>query len=272
MTEMAVHATEAPPVEASPRETKPKQKRERSAIAFPYEDLTTAVKLAEVVHHTYGGACSADQLAAALKASPSSGAFRLKVSAARLFGILGGSGPDITLTELGGQILEESDSGARSDAFLNVPLYRELYDFFQGKPLPSDAGLEAKVRELGVSTKQVTTARQVFVRSAEAAGFFAHGRGRLVMPPRTKVDRGPAADAGGTDDDGTDTGTSTPTIMKHPLIQGLLAVLPEPGEEFPAEERELWLKTLDMNLSFIYGRATKKPEPEAPTPPPSTLG
>jgi hypothetical protein len=45
-----------------------------------------------------------------------------------------------------------------------------------------------------------------------------------------------------------------PTIMKHPLVQGLLSVLPEPGEDFPAEDREMWLKTLEMNLSFIYGR------------------
>lgn len=245
-------------------QVKTKQKRERSAIGFAYEDLATAIKLAAIVHNTYGGGCSADQLAASLKATPSSGAFRLKVSAARLFGILGGSGADVTLTELGGQVLGEEEAGARADAFLNVPLYRDLYGFFQGRPLPGDEGLEAKIRELGVSTKQVTTARQVFIRSAEQAGFFAHGRGRLVMPARAKVERGPTADAVETDDERIEANTSGPTIMKHPLIQGLLAALPEPGEDFPAEERDLWLKTLDMNLSVIYGRAARKSEPRSP--------
>jgi hypothetical protein len=37
--------------------------------------------------------------------------------------------------------------------------------------------------ELGVSGKQTPRARQALQRSAEQAGFFRHGRDRLVHPP-----------------------------------------------------------------------------------------
>lgn len=49
--------------------------------------------------------------------------------------------------------------------------------------------------------------------------------------------------------------------MTHPLIVELLAALPEPGEELPVDERETWLKTLDMNLSLIYGHRDRPGEP-----------
>jgi hypothetical protein len=232
-------------------------KRERSSIAFPYEDLSAVLKLAEVAHNTYGGSCTADQLAAAMRTTTKSGSFRLKVSAGRNFGVLGGSGSAIEVTPLGNRALSTGDTGSRADAFLNVPLYSELYRAYEGIQLPGDQGLEAKIRELGVAAKQVPTARQVFLRSADQAGFFAHGRSRLVKPPRGRVAVPDADEQELSSDPETHGVDDLPAIMKHPLVQGLLSVLPEPGENFPAEDRELWLKTLDMNLSFIYGRPSK---------------
>lgn len=227
-------------------------KRVRSSIAFPYDDLTTVLKLVEIAHNTYGGRCTADQLAAALQMKAKSGSFRLKVSAGRTFGVLGGTGSDISTTPLGVRALSAEDTGSRAEAFLTVPLYHALYDTYQGVDLPGDAGLEAKILDLGVSEKQVPTARQVFLRSADQAGFFAHGRSRLVLPPEGKV----GGDDGGDDDPPKDEDEDVPAAMKHPLIQGLLAALPDPGQTFPDDERELWLRTLDMNLSFIYKRTS----------------
>lgn len=255
-TEAGTGGDMADPTEARPAtEEKPtKVVREKSAIGFAYEDLSSALRLAEAAYNTFGGKCSVSQLAAKLQATPTSGAFRLKVGAGRLFGVLGGTGPTVTVTGLGVDALDQGNTGARADAFLNVPLHRSLYDEFSSKSLPDDAGLEVRIRQLGVSTKQVTTARQVFMRSAEQAGFFAHGRTRLVLPPRGTVLNGAGSDASA--EDSPADRSEVPDIMKHPLIQGLLAVLPEPGTEFPEEERQLWLKTLDMNLSFIYARTT----------------
>ena len=48
--------------------------------------------------------------------------------------------------------------------------------------LPPAAALEREMGQLGVASKQTGKARQAFERSAEQAGFFAHGADRLVMP------------------------------------------------------------------------------------------
>ncbi len=71
---------------------------------------------------------------------------------------------------------------ARITAFLNVPLYRRLYENYKGRNLPPDPGLEQAIVNLGVSAKQKERARQVFQRSANYAGFFNQGRNRLILP------------------------------------------------------------------------------------------
>ncbi|MTV11833.1 MULTISPECIES: hypothetical protein [Bradyrhizobium] len=48
--------------------------------------------------------------------------------------------------------------------------------------IPPTAALEREMVGLGVAEKQKERARQVFERSAEQAGYFEHGRNRLVMP------------------------------------------------------------------------------------------
>jgi hypothetical protein len=69
---------------------------------------------------------------------------------------------------------------ARVQAFLTVPLYKALFENYRGFTLPRDVALEQQMVSLGVATKQKQKARQAFQRSAEQAGFFAHGRNKLV--------------------------------------------------------------------------------------------
>ncbi len=58
----------------------------RSTIAFPYAGLKDAEQIARALHDSWGGAATADQLAASpsINASPRSGAFRVKLAAAVL--------------------------------------------------------------------------------------------------------------------------------------------------------------------------------------------
>jgi hypothetical protein len=68
-----------------------------------------------------------------------------------------------------------------------------------GGVLPGQAAaMERELVGLGVSDKVKDRARQTFERSAEQAGFFAHGRNRLVMPGigARQPDAPPAPDAG----------------------------------------------------------------------------
>jgi hypothetical protein len=43
-------------------------------------------------------------------------------------------------------------------------------------------------------------------------------------------------------------------MTRDPLIEAILAKLPEPGKEWPQAERDAWLALLTMSLSVIYGR------------------
>jgi hypothetical protein len=259
------------PVDAQASDGPSKVLRERSTIAFPYEDLKAVTEAVTIAHHDYGGTCGFDQLAARLNQSSTSGAFRLKVSAARIFGLATTANQAMHVTDLGSQIGDDRTSpAARVEAFMLAPLYGALYERFKGRTLPSDTGLEAVMRELGVTPKQATTARQVFQRSAEFAGFFAHGRDRLVPPAGAKMNATePHPSQGvpnGAEQPSEDPPLRDTAIMRNRLILGLLESLPDPDEgDFPEDQRKLWMATLEMNLAWIYSKpktwAYERPEP-----------
>lgn len=141
--------------------------------------------------------CTIDQLAAYVKNSLTSGAFRLRLSNASTFGLTENERGEVRLTPLGRSIADPSqEAAARADAFLAVPLYERIYDNYKGFTLPSPSALEKFMREVGVSSKQTGKARNAFMRSARQAGFFAHGEDRLVRPadPGTKPIESPKAE------------------------------------------------------------------------------
>ena len=228
--------------------------RERSTIQFPYEALDAAIVVARTVHDVYGGSATSDQIAGALSQNATSGAFRNKVSASRIFGLVTVDRQGVRLTELGGRLMDQRTEGrAKAEAFLAVPLYSGLYQQYRSTTLPGDAGLEVAIRSLGVSPKQVQRARQAFQRSAETAGFFAQGRDRLVMPAVDNDQPETETQEAGENSSDRDDARQTKGVASHPLMVGMLQALPEPGKPFPAKERERWLRALGVNFEFIYG-------------------
>jgi hypothetical protein len=159
------------------------RKRSHSTISFPYCDLGASERLARLVLEN-GGECKPEQLAAWLKHSTlNSGAYRNKVAAAGLFGLIESTRNRVALTELGTRILdEELKRQARVDAFLSVPLYLGVFERHRAGRLPPAVGLEQEMVNAGVTRTQVRPARQVFVRSAEQAGFFEASEHKLVLP------------------------------------------------------------------------------------------
>jgi hypothetical protein len=191
-----------------------------------------------------------------------------QIAAARLFGIIASpSGGKYRLTDLGASIIDPTQSReARVTAFLNVPLYRAVFDKYRGGVLPGQAAaMERELVGLGVSEKVKDRARQVFERSAEQAGFFAHGRNRLVMPgiaarqpdapiPPDSAEEEAQQDLkkGGNGGGGENTGVD-------PIIAGLLKRLPKSGDKWPKAQRKLWLQLLEGSFDLIYD------DVEAPT-------
>ena len=244
-------------------------KRERSTIQFPYNDLDDAVTIAKAVHENAGISCTIDQLAAYVKNSLTSGAFRLRVSNAATFGLTDNERGEVRLTELGRRIADPSQEiAARVEAFLTVPLYSTIYDNYKGFTLPGAAALEKFMREVGVSSKQTGKARQAFMRSARQAGFFAHGEDRLVRPagPGTKPIEGSKGAPeehdpkrkknGGGGDDG-DAG-----LNLDPLLIELLKKIPPADAGWPEAQRVRWFRTFAMNVSQIYDTDDKPVELE----------
>lgn len=235
-------------------------KRERSTIEFPYMALDEAIEVAQAIHSTTGsGLCQADQLAAALNLSMASSGFRVRLSTAKMFGLIDserGSGA-MRLTDLGNRIVDLAQQrAAKIQAFLSVPLYAKLVEQHRGKTLPPPAALERVMAEMGVAKKQTDRARQTFDRSAQSAGFFEFGRDKLVTPaaggatpPPKPDDLPPPADPNRSRFDSGDGGGTT----GDPLIDALIKKLPKGGTAWPGAERATWIKMIQMAFDLAYG-------------------
>lgn len=235
--------------------------RKQSTILFPNVDLMAAVEVAKAVYSRHGlSACPLDELAAEMGVTMS-GNFRIRTSAARMFGFIEKDGQSaVKLTDLGSRLITpESEADAKAAAFLSVPLYNQIFENYRGKMLPPPKALEREMISLGVVDNQADRARQVFQRSATQAGFFNSGEGRLVRPkmsslgnetaeikespssapPTVEYDSPPRRYGGGGDG-------------YHPFVQGLLQTMPEPGTVWAIEGRAAWLEAAANIFKLIY--------------------
>jgi len=231
-------------------------KRERSTIAFPYLDLNDSIEIVKGVHDLTGANCQWDQLAAKLNQSATGGAFRQRVMTARMFGFLTYSQSTITLTPLGSRLCDpQQEAAAKAEAFLNVPLYKAVYEQFRSVTLPPVPALENAMVGMGVALKQKDKARQVFQRSAAQAGFFALGQNRLVAPA-IKNSAATAAvtppDAPVDDDKKKKKTRDEDGEPLHPFIEGLLKKLPPPDSEWPNDKRAKWLQAAINIFDLMY--------------------
>lgn len=231
--------------------------KDRSSIEFPYADLDASFDVVRGVHNAGGTTCEADQLAAQLKLEAKGGGFRLRVNAARIFGLITyDRGGRINLTDIGRQAIDpQTERNARIKAFLAVPLFIKVYDEYKGGPIPPRAALERALVSFGVAEKVKDRARQVLDRSAKQAGFFDAASDRLVMPRMTLLEKGSeTSDDDSQENDSVDknkSGGGSGGGM-HPAFQLLLQTLPEPGTEWDSQKRMNWLMLANSAFNMIY--------------------
>jgi hypothetical protein len=234
-------------------------KRQRSSISFPYMDLDQALVLARAIHQNVGtGPCSIEQLAPWVKKSANSSGFRSQLGAGRLFGMVDTErGDELRLTDIGRLVVDtRREREGRAKAFLSVPLFQAVFDKFKGGVLPPVAALEKELVSLGVASTLKDTARRVMERSAEQAGYYEHGRDRLVMPGFAPVENDTAKP---TENHGGGSGGDGGPPKIDPIIQGLLARLPKSGDVWPEAQRKLWLDLLAGSFKLIYKDDSAKP-------------
>ena len=236
-----------------------KATRERSTIPFPYSDLDEAVSVATAIFNNVGpGSCSDDQLAPWMSLSPKSSGYRSRLAAARLFGLLESpTSSTRQLTPLGNKIVDPAQAGlAKSEAFLEVPLFRAVYEGFRGNALPPDNALEAEFHRLGVAKKQTAKARWAFQRSAKTAGYFHAGAGRLVKPGFATTEPGAREIEDPTRSDNAVSEPTTETSQPrkyHLFVEGLLERLPPTGKTWPLKERIAWLNAAAVAFDLLHG-------------------
>lgn len=165
--------------------------KQNSEVKFPAYNLVDSAEVAKAIHSKGGGRATADHLSAYLGyKSTSNGAYLSRVGAARHFGLIQKSGENFSLTPLATQILmpvypEQAKQGLVT-AFLNVDLYKRVFDDYKGKELPNEFGMKNALKNIyGVVPGRVDVAYRGLMDSAEAAGFFATRNGtrsHLIMP------------------------------------------------------------------------------------------
>jgi hypothetical protein len=234
-------------------QTSDEKKRFRSEIEFPYADLESAVELAKTINVKAGSSCEIEELAAWMGQSASGGTFRTRLGAAKMFGLIDSGQGRVALTALGHDVLETSgvSQGARVNAFLNVELFRAMYEQFKARTLPPPPAIERQVVELGVSPKQKERARQTFMKSAQYAGFIDAATGRFVKPGIVAREEAPTERREEEKKRDSGSGGNEPPDL-HPFVQGLLKELPKAGEVWPEEKRKLWLDTAASIFKMIY--------------------
>jgi len=246
-------------------------RRDKSTIKFPYVSMEESAAMAKGVQAVGGNTCQIDQLAAHLGLKPQTGSFRLRMISAKMFGFLDYSRGAVTLTPLGSRLCDPmQEQAAKTEAFLLIPLYQRVYEQFKGASLPPLAGLEAAMVTMGVTPNQKDTARQVFQRSAQYAGFFWSGTGRLVLPKNSAgaaaVVEPPAPAARPGDEEpeaqrrkknGSGGGDGSDGDY-HPFIAGLLKTLPPADSDWPMDARRKWLQAASTIFEVIYKDSESK--------------
>ena len=233
------------------------RKRVRSEIEFPYSDLEHSIEIAQTLHSKAGTSSEIEEIAAWMNQSAAGGTFRTRVSAARMFGLIETAQGRATLTQLGRDILAGSgqEKHAAVTAFLNVELFRVMYEAHKGNILPPPAAIERQMDQLGVSSKQKERARQTFTKSAQFAGFIDPTSGRFIKPGngQPKNDPPPKDDPRGRKGEGGGGGGGD-GLGLDPLLLELLKKIPpsDSAAGWPEAQRLRWFKTFAMNVSQIY--------------------
>ena len=239
--------------------------KRHSQVRAPSVPLQHVIEMIRLVGR-HGGRMRNDELAAELGQQRSSGAFRSKTAAAHMYGAVETVSRELTLTDLGRRMITpDTEAHALAEAFLNVELYEKLYHRYErdGGKLPTISVLDDDLVLLGVLPKRAAEARQMFLRSAETAGYFRLGRDRLIRPssasPSTAAGtvlsgRGTLAiGGGGTPERKEPAEVSHAEAVQMPaLMQGLVAKLPPEGERYTRQQRQRWLDAAKSILDIVY--------------------
>jgi hypothetical protein len=239
---------------------------------FPASDFDDSLQIPKLIMERGGGVADLDQLAAWLGYTTSaSGTFASRLASARYFGLIGpAKGGKVYITERARQIvapvMPEDAIKAKMEAFLNVPLFKRVFERVRGATLPQDIGLRNLFsHEFQVPSAKTALAVRLFKDSARQTGFYDAAPDRLIRPSFVASPAvAPAAPAGPVPAQDRDGDPQPPPVRRfaggggdgpssvHPAIVGLIRELGEKGPTWNEVGQKGFLDALTGLVKFIY--------------------
>ena len=243
-----------------PKEAIPRRPTE---VGTPYFTLEKCVEIAGIIYNKGGGSCSRSQLASMLNMAIDGGSFITRVTASKAYGLIEQEGDQLRVTDRGraivAPVLPADADRARLDAFLNVPLFKRVYEEYNGQSLPPETGLRNLLAaRYGVAPGRVIPTVSILLESAQEAGLFkvAGNRSRMVAPlpaattatPTAAVVTAPPAIA-----QGVVPAAIVGTQGDIPAgIIGLLQGLPPAGTVWSKKKRDALIAAFTKAVEWIY--------------------
>jgi hypothetical protein len=246
-----------------PKSGKP---RPTSDTRFPYYDLADVIEVAKTVREKAGGLCDKPQLATLLgHKGVKSGAFLSRIAAAKMFGLVEqAEGGKFRLSRRGQAIVapqsEASATDAKIAAFMDVELFKKVFQQYHGTTLPEEIGLRNLIEtEYGVVESRVVPTVRIMLDSAKQAGLLnTEGKGtRMVRPLASEADQPPPAPK--MEEDGVrfgggggNGGSGGDDFKVDPFLLEFLKKLPESGTSMSAKRRDVLVKGFGSALEVVY--------------------
>lgn len=146
---------------------------------IPAYDLNEAILVAKALLQQYGGHPStALDVAAAMDLTPASGKFRMLCGASIAYGLTSGghNAAQISITDLGRQIIEPQEEGAdlagKREAIMKPRVLREFLSKYSGSQLPREDIAMNVLKSMNVPADRTKQVWEMILRSAESVGFL----------------------------------------------------------------------------------------------------
>ncbi|TMA04983.1 MAG: hypothetical protein E6J89_19560 [Deltaproteobacteria bacterium] len=151
--------------------------RKISGTIPPYINLKESIDLTKAIYERGGGSMTPDDVAALMKSTVKSSAFRLKIAAMRGFGLIQTDGQSLRITQTGKAIVAPTSPDeyqtAILEAFNSVSIYESLHQKYQGGFLPEDTFLaNTVVKEFSSPSEHKEKWLKSFKESGRAAGLL----------------------------------------------------------------------------------------------------
>ena len=146
------------------------------ATEYPRRSLSDALKLAETVSNL-GGKCSVETCAESMKRKVS-GAFAALVNAAVKYGLVTSKSSELAVTEQFNRYRLAYDEKEKREllrqAFLNVPLFSQVFTQFRNGELPpGDILTKILIREFDVNENLASALYLYFIEGATESGLLS---------------------------------------------------------------------------------------------------